>query len=147
MEKVNVRVFSRQTAPDGRQSNLESLAKGEHYYRHGKHYISYEDVTADVDGVTKTLVKIGPDELLLQRKGIVNQEQRFRPGCETESLYRTALGTMELKASTRTLELEVKESCGKALLIYELYINGDMVGVNELQLEFSTLDGRELKMD
>ena len=146
MEKVNVRVFSRQTAPDGRSSDLETLVRGEHYYRHGKHYISYADKMVDEDGITNTLVKIGPEELLLQRKGIVTQEQRFVPGKETESLYRTALGTMALKAQTRSLELQLEGSRGKALLVYELSINDEPVGVNELHLEFSTLDGRELKL-
>ena len=129
MEKVNVRVFSRQTAMDGQQSDMETLVRGEHNFRHGKHYISYDDKMVDVDGVTRTLVKFGPDELFLQRKGIVNQEQRFRPGQESHALYQTALGTMQLDALTRSLSVECEGAKGKAVLVYELSINGDRVGV------------------
>ncbi len=135
MNKVIVKVRSRQTDAAGEVSKIEMMAEGRHYYRHGKHYVLYEDTALSGKGSTSTVLKIAPDSVLLMRKGDVMQEQLFAHERESSSVYRTPYGELNLSVRTNRLNIVYGTVSGNIDVAYTMAVNGELQGTNELHIE------------
>jgi len=135
MNKVIVKVKSRQQDMDGEVNKIEMMAEGKHYYRNGKHYVLYEDVSLGEHGGVSTVLKIAPDSLLLLRKGGVEQEQLFRDAQESSSIYRTPYGDLRLSIRTNRLKIIYGNVSGNIEVDYTMSVNGQPQGANNLQIE------------
>jgi uncharacterized beta-barrel protein YwiB (DUF1934 family) len=134
MDKVIVKVISRQMDAAGEVNHIEMMAEGRHYYRNGKHYILYDDRTLGDHEKTSTVLKIAADSLLLMRKGEVVHEQFFAQKQESSSVYHTPYGEMDMLVRTNKLEIVYGNVSGNIDVDYTLAINGVLQGNNELHI-------------
>lgn len=147
MNKVIVKVKSRQMDAAGEVNNIEMMAEGRHYYRNGKHYVLYEDAALSGQGSTSTILKIAPDSLLLMRKGDVMQEQLFAHERESSSVYRTPYGELNLSVKTDRLDIVYGTVSGNIDVAYTMAINGELQGTNELHIEICAAADEKHKLN
>ena len=52
---------------------IETISTGNYFFKNGKHYLLFEEVSEGVPGVTKTQIKIkGEDSLEVLKRGVSN---------------------------------------------------------------------------
>ncbi len=144
MNKVIVKVKGEQTDAAGESSCIEMTVLGEHYYRHGQHYIIYEDASLQEEAPAITTLKIAANSLTLTRRGAFEQEQQFSPQLESCSSYRTPFGDLDLCVLTQRLDITYGSVSGSIDVAYDLHINGTWQSANKLHIEVRA-DSSELQ--
>lgn len=135
MNKVLVTVVGLQKDGFGEENCIELISVGKHYYKHGVHYILYEDSEiSGMDGTT-TLLKIATDQVTLIRKGKVMQEQHFELLKRSSSVYTTPYGNLTLSILTKKLEIQYGEIFGNLDIEYELSVDGKWQSDNQLHIK------------
>ena len=147
MEKVIVKVTGEQTDAAGEVSCIGMTTVGKHYFRSGRHYIVYDDTTLAEGVSVRTMLKVAPGALILTRRGAVEQEQRFIPGQESRSRYRTPFGELELCVATKRLDIAYDAVFGQIDVVYAMHINGAWHSANKLHIEVmpDASEGRECR--
>ncbi len=136
--KIHIRGIQRDSA--GEEQVIETIAEGKYAFRAGRHYIRYKDQSLSPEQCTSTVLKFNNDSLVLLRKGAVDTEQRFIPGQETRSTYRTPYGNLDLSARTDRLSIVFDAQQGGHIEIgYDLSVNGAFQSRNTLLVEIGMI--------
>ena len=57
---------------------IETISTGNYFFKNGKHYLLFEEVSEGIPGVTKTQIKvIGEDSLEVLKRGVSNAHMIF----------------------------------------------------------------------
>ena len=57
---------------------IETISTGNYFFKNGKHYLLFEEVSEGIPGVTKTQIKvIGEDSLEVLKRGVSNAQMIF----------------------------------------------------------------------
>ena len=96
--------------PNDELQPIEIVAPGEYYFRNGKHYIFYEEVTEGFEGVTKSRIKIQPQGLDIMKRGIINAHMVFEKGREYMTSYETPCGILYMGIISEDIQLEEEEN-------------------------------------
>ena len=145
-DKVVIHVVGTQTDSLGEKNVIETTAEGRHYYRHGQHYVLYDDDSL-TDTPTPTVLKIEPQAMTLLRRGEVEFEQRFCQNQQTSSRYRTPYGTLELGVATESLSIEYGTVTGSIELSYDMSVNGSHQSRNTLRIEVNCAPGERHRLN
>lgn len=135
MNKVIVTVVGRQTDAAGEENSIKMVAAGKHYYKNGMNYVVYEDSELSGEKGTSTLLKIADDSLTLVRSGAVMQKQHFAREKESESVYKTPYGNLNLSITTRNIDIIYGSVSGNIDIAYDMSINGQWQSDNKLHIE------------
>ncbi|WP_405081349.1 DUF1934 domain-containing protein [Paenibacillus chitinolyticus] len=128
--KKNVRI--RITSVAGQESIIQE-ASGELYIREGKVYVLYQETSEEM-GSTSTMVKAGPEELKITRKGQVGSEQTFVAGHSRTGWYRMPEGSIPMETRTRTYVRNLQDGIGVIDWSYDLYVGEEHAGLYTLSL-------------
>jgi uncharacterized beta-barrel protein YwiB (DUF1934 family) len=97
-----------QFAPNQESDTLEMIAPGEYYFRNGKHYFLYDEVTEGFDQVTKNVIKVAPDYMELTKKGVTNVHMIFEKNRKNVTYYYTPFGSLLIGIDAK--KVDVSES-------------------------------------
>ena len=76
---------------------IEVLSAGTYYFKNGKHYVFFEEVSEGMPGVTKTQIKWKDEELLeVSKKGLSNVHMIFEKNKKNRCYYNTPFGQLNL---------------------------------------------------
>ena len=76
---------------------IEVLSAGTYYFKNGKHYVFFEEVSEGMPGVTKTQIKWKDEELLeVSKKGLSNVHMIFEKNKKNRCYYSTPFGQLNL---------------------------------------------------
>lgn len=98
-------------------------------------YYQYEE-TLD-EHALKVVMRIGTDEIRLQRRGIINMNFYFKVGVMTDTFYESPAGRHHFKIFTTHLETED----GDVLIHYDLYEADSKIGTYQYMLRKSEQHG------
>ncbi|MBU8905840.1 DUF1934 domain-containing protein [Desertibacillus haloalkaliphilus] len=92
-------------------------------------YIRYTEEVAEMGEVRNT-IKVKDDEVMIIRQGAIAMKQRFKSGKQTESIYKSRYGAMEMKADTEAVAYTWynQEKVRKLVFSYLLQLQGEDVG-------------------
>lgn len=86
---------------------LEVISPGEYYFRNGKHYVLYEELTEDEGGIkggiTKNTLKFSGDAVELRKSGFNNVVMTFEKGKKTMTCYQTPVGNLMIGIDTNSV--------------------------------------------
>lgn len=136
MEKhVMIRLTSVQRDEEGKDEKI-SLETPAIYREDGNvKSISYEETKlVGMEGTTTKLV-IYPDRVELNRTGTFLQQQEYRLGEETRSLYQTPIGRMEVITKTREIGDTIHAGNGRMKLVYDVELKGLFNHLNEIVID------------
>ena len=108
----------------GEKEKIEVLTVGE-FSINGDEFIATYDET-EISGMegTKTTLKIKGDKVVLHREGTTSTKMEFQKDNTQVALYNTPYGMLELKTSTKELDLDVNEKGGNISIKYHLIAGG-----------------------
>lgn len=117
---------------------MEVISAGEYYYKNGKHYVFYEEITEleeSDSGISKARLKITPDLVELTKKGFNNVTMLFEKDQKTMTYYGTPYG--ELMIGIHTTDIQTEEQDGEILISidYSLDINYSHVSDCNIQIK------------
>lgn len=137
MNSVLVRVRSRQQDDKGMTNTIECMAVGRHSVKNSKHYVLYDDALMQEQQKTSTVLKFSEDELVILRRGGVEQELRFREGADTRCRYQTPYGCLDMSVRTSRLAIHYGLTEGFLEAEYDIAINGQYQSTNTLRVEIT----------
>lgn len=108
----------------GEKEKIEVVTVGE-FSINGDEFIATYDET-EISGMegTKTTLKIKGDKVVLHREGTTSTKMEFQKDNTQVALYNTPYGILELKTSTKELDLDVNEKGGNISIKYHLIAGG-----------------------
>ncbi len=108
----------------GEKEKIEVVTVGE-FSINGDEFIATYDET-EISGMegTKTTLKIKGDKVVLHREGTTSTKMEFQKNNTQVALYNTPYGMLELKTSTKELDLNVNEKGGNISIKYHLIAGG-----------------------
>ncbi|HAT4253698.1 TPA: DUF1934 domain-containing protein [Clostridium perfringens] len=108
----------------GEKEKIEVVTVGE-FSINGDEFIATYDET-EISGMegTKTTLKIKDDKVVLHREGTTSTKMEFQKDNTQVALYNTPYGMLELKTSTKELDLDVNEKGGNISIKYHLIAGG-----------------------
>lgn len=132
---VLVKVYGMQQSPDQNGDEIVLVLPGTYYYKNEKHYVIYDEYAEEDDAHIKNMLQFDKDSLSITKKGDVNASIVVEPGKSTYTQYQTPYGALQLAVNGR--QLEISESPEKIIVkaSYELELNFDSIGNNEVIIE------------
>ena len=108
----------------GEKEKIEVVTVGE-FSINGDEFIATYDET-EISGMegTKTTLKIQGNKVVLHREGTTSTKMEFQKNNTQVALYNTPYGMLELKTSTKELDLDVNEKGGNISIKYHLIAGG-----------------------
>ena len=133
-QDVKITIASKQD--DGQESiEVNKKSQGILYNKAGTFYLKYTEDLEDVTEV-KTTLKIKEDNLTLIRRGNLNSIQHFIPGEKTSFDYKTPYGKFKFELEVKEFLVDVNLKQGQIDIVYELYNQQQLVGVNSLRVAY-----------
>lgn len=103
---------------------IETISTGNYFFKNGKHYLLFEEVSEGVPGVTKTQIKIkGEDSLEVLKRGVSNAHMIFDTKRKNRSYYEIPYGQLNLGIFTRNIKIDEKEDNINIKVEYALDVN------------------------
>ena len=104
----------------GEKEKIEVVTVGE-FSINGDEFIATYDET-EISGMegTKTTLKIKGNKVVLHREGTTSTKMEFQKNNTQVALYNSPYGMLELKTSTKELDLDVDEKGGNISIKYHL---------------------------
>lgn len=122
IKKAIISIYSTQDI--GEKEKIEVVTVGE-FSINGDEFIATYDET-EISGMegTKTTLKIKGNKVVLHREGTTSTKMEFQKNNTQVALYNTPYGMLELKTSTKELDLDVDEKGGNISIKYHLIAGG-----------------------
>lgn len=98
-----------------------TAAPGTYHLTNGKHYIQYEENSAESDAVSKNTLKLAQNQIVLLKKGAQYSQMDFDLSERTQAVYQTPYGALTLEISTKRIELIEADERMEVILEYSLY--------------------------
>lgn len=78
-------------------------------YTSGIHYIRFEEIMEETEGITETYVRVFPNKVELIRSGAVKSKMTFEEGKVNESVYYIPEGQLQMGVDTSALSVSEEE--------------------------------------
>ena len=103
---------------------IEVVTPASYFYKNGKHYLIYEEVTEGFPGVTKNKIKVtDPNTIEILKSGNVNTHMLFCKGKDSMTSYNTPYGKMLVGINRTEVQVEETENFIRILIEYGLDVN------------------------
>jgi uncharacterized beta-barrel protein YwiB (DUF1934 family) len=106
---------------DSEDSLVRFTTDGIYHLQLGKHYIQYEEVSEEVGGITKNMIKIAQDHVEITKKGAASSQMCFDLKQNTEAIYQTPYGNLSFEVRTSSILYEETEADLWVRMDYALY--------------------------
>ena len=113
-------------AGDGEQQNdtVEVITPADYFFKNGKHYVIYDEVTEGFSGHIKNQIRIGEGPVVeVKKKGLVNSVMTFESGRTHTTCYQTPFGEMMMGVTADHIEMEESDDRMDIHISYELNVN------------------------
>lgn len=121
-KNVRVRIKGLHSNAD-ESSDIGIDVKGTYYYKDGRHYVCFDEVSQDGRDKSKSILKMKPDMIELIKRGQGATHLYFETGKLNNTYYNTFMGNIFIGVDTRYMELNVTEQSIMARIEYELVMN------------------------
>lgn len=141
IDKIQVRVTINTVIRNG--SNCETMASegfGTFYDNRETAVCTFKESSGS--GEMKTIVKIEPNQVTIQRKGALNMRQQLVAGRKTEGIYLTPYGRMALETKTKTIQFawDKGKRIGKLQVVYDLWMQRNYTGCYNVTIQMEGVE-------
>lgn len=121
-----------------KEEAVEVISVGEYYNRNGKHYILYDEILEEIEGVTNCILKISDKQVSIQKKGASNVHMIFEVNRKNITYYNTPFGDLQIGIHTTSIKVAEEEEQIIVNIKYELDINYSHVSDCEIQIKITS---------
>lgn len=105
------------------KETVEVISPGEYYFRNGKHFVLYEEISEESNEITKNVVKFSESQAEITKKGASNVHMLFEGGKNNQTYYSTPYGSLLIGINTEKVCVEESEDALKVYIHYALDMN------------------------
>lgn len=141
---ISIRGIQFENGQDGER--IESIQKGEYYYKNNTHYILFEEIMEGIEEPVKNRIKFKEGEMHLNKKGPVNVTMDFLEAKKTLTNYRTPFGSLVIGLEAKKVEFEEEE---KRILLdvdYTLEVNYEPLADCKIRVDIRSMDGEAFSL-
>lgn len=134
-KEVLLSIQGLQVTDDNQSDTTEVIAPGEYYFRNGRHFLLYDEVSEEKQEVTKNIIKVSNDSMELTKRGIVNVHMVFEKDKKNVTYYYTPYGS--LLVGINAYHIAVTEEAEKLVVDvkYALEINNEHLANCHIQIQ------------
>ena len=134
MKDVWISIHSIQDVDESEENSLEFTTDGYYYYDGENGCLSYmETEVTGLEG-TRTSVIVMPDQVVVDRDGMVTSRMVFKEGLKNSFLYNTPFGQATMGIDTRSIRREMGENGGSVEIDYVVDMEHAVVTRNRFRL-------------
>ncbi|MEG0250761.1 MAG: DUF1934 domain-containing protein [Peptostreptococcus sp.] len=133
---VKIKVRTSQFIENGEENTVESFYKGKRVEKNGSIYINFQEFDTVKD--SKSIIKIGEDEVIIFKSGEVISKMRFREDKKHKSDYKTPYGDFNMSVYTYKISKKIEEEQLKLNLDYKVSIEGLMDANNRVEIKVTS---------
>jgi uncharacterized beta-barrel protein YwiB (DUF1934 family) len=123
-ECANIKIVSKRTQA-GVTDKSEYFAEGSFYKKNGAYYVTYkEDLTTGLQN-TRTFLKISQNGVIMRKMGDFKTAVSYEEGRETDLVYETPFGKMNMKIKTSKITDKLSQNGGTLKIVYTLCAGGE----------------------
>lgn len=111
---------------------VEVISRGEYYFRNGKHFLVYEELSEEEQEISKCVLKISEHVVELTKKGSSNVHMLFEENMSNTTYYNTPYGQLVIGIATQAIEWRAGEEELELEIRYSLDMNYQYVSECEL---------------
>lgn len=117
---------------------VEVISVGEYYNRDGKHYVKYEEIMEDMEGITKCMLKVSENQIDIIKRGVNNVHMIFETNKKNMTYYQTPFGDLQVGIFTKNIDLKEEEDKLVVDIHYGLDINYAFISDCEIQIKVTS---------
>lgn len=126
---------------------IEVLSPGNYFFKDGKHYIFFEEISEGISGVTKTQIKITDNEKVeVIKKGISNTHMIFDTNQKNRSYYDTPYGQLNLGVFTKNIMVDETENNINIKVEYALDVNYEPLAECSIRINIKPRDAKDFSV-
>ncbi len=122
---------------DAPEEPVVTRAQGTYHLHKEMHYISYEELPAEGEGLIKSRIKIAPTLVVITRTGAASADMSFELGRNTEAVYRTPYGELRFEVNTSRIVIKELPELLEIHLEYALYSDGVCASRNQTMIRIA----------
>ncbi|MBR1456793.1 MAG: DUF1934 domain-containing protein [Oscillospiraceae bacterium] len=124
------------------EDSVEFTTDGYYYYEDGVGCLSYEE--SEVTGLegTRTSMIVMPDQVVVDRDGLITSRMIFKEGMKNSFLYETPYGQATMGIDTRKIHRDIGENGGRVEIDYVLDMEHAVVARNRFQITVTETENR-----
>lgn len=126
---------------DDAEEPIEIMTGGEYYFRNNAHYIKYDEMYEEMEGVTSNMLKVKPNVIELRKKGLANVHMVFEKDKKNITFYETPFGQIQLGISTTGISTVIEENQMQVCIEYTLDMNDSFVADCTLEMKVQSKIG------
>ena len=139
-EDIIVSVKGLHTMENVDEEEIEVISAGKYYFRNGKHYILYEEMTEGSNEAIRNRITLKDGILEVQKKGPVSSKMVFERGKKNMSWYNTPFGNLLAGVDVVSMEVTEEENLLEAVVQYDLEVNYERVADCRIQIRVMAKD-------
>lgn len=127
------------------EETIEVISIGEYFNRNDKHYILYQEMFEEADGISNCTLKIGKGQVDIIKRGTSNVHMIFEENKKNTTLYNTPFGDLQIGVYTTDINVTEEEDKITANIKYGLDVNYSHVSDCEIQIKVTPRNGGALR--
>ncbi|MFV0341758.1 MAG: DUF1934 domain-containing protein [Anaerocolumna sp.] len=120
-----------------KEDAVEVISIGEYYNKDGKHYVKYEEIMEEVEGVTNCTLKATDHQIDILKRGANNVHMVFEVNKKNMTYYQTPFGDLQIGIFTKIIGIVEEEDKILIEINYELDINYSFVSDCKIQIKIT----------
>lgn len=116
---------------------VEVISIGEYYNKDGKHYVKYEEIMEEIDGVTNCTLKVTGNQIDIMKRGANNVHMIFEANKKNMTYYHTPYGDLQVGIFTKNIGIQEDENKIVIDIHYGLDINYSFVSDCKIQIKIT----------
>lgn len=124
---------------------IEIVTGGQYYNRNGKHYVLYDEMMEEYQGVSKNTIKFADGVVDITKKGLSNVHMIFEEKRKNTTYYNTPFGNLLIGLYTNKIQIEEQEEAIKIIVDYALDINYEFISDCVITIGIQAKSSQEYK--
>ena len=125
---------------------IESIQKGEYYFRNNSHYILFDEIVEGMEEPVKTMIKFKKGEMHLNKKGPINVNMDFLENQKTMTSYRTPFGSLMIGLEAHKITFCEEEKQIVAKINYAMDVNYEYLADCNIKIDIRARDGEAFSL-
>lgn len=141
---ISIRGIQFDNGQDGEK--IESIQKGEYFYKNQTHYILFDEILEGMDDPVKSMIKFKKGEMHLNKKGPINVTMDFLEHKKTLTNYRTPYGSLVIGLEAANVNFQEEEKRIVVNVDYAMEVNYEHLADCKIKIDIRAKDGEAFSL-
>lgn len=128
------------------ETPLEVITMGNYYFKNGKHYILYDEMSGENGEQTKNTIKIADNRVDVIKKGDNNVHMIFEPDTKNMTFYQTPIGNLLIGINTLGISQKEDDLNIQTKIDYALEVNYSHMSDCSIEIKVKSKEDKDFRL-